>query len=238
VNVMTNRFFNSRITAENSAKWSKGVPWLTLATASLALCLFFLAGPAAPELVYDRAAVEAGQWWRLLTGHLIHSDPSHLGWDLAGLLVLGWLFEGRFSGLRFSALLLIGIMAVDVWLWWGPAPLRYCGMSGFLNSLLAGGLIQQWRKTRDWLLPLVGLGAICKILLETLHGQALFTATAWPSVPLAHAAGFAGGILAALIFGEKMKTPSNWGNQKPQPEKSKFIHHRGHRERQTNIYQP
>jgi rhomboid family GlyGly-CTERM serine protease len=185
---------------ENMAHWSKGVPWLTLATAALALFLYLLAGPAAPELVYDRAAVEAGQWWRLLTGHLVHSDVSHLGWDLAGLLVLGWLFERRLPGWKIMVVLLSGMIAVDVWLWWGPAPLRYCGMSGFLNTLLASGLVQQWRTHRDWLLPLVGLGAIFKIIWETLHGQALFTATAWPSVPLAHAAGFAGGVLAALLF--------------------------------------
>jgi rhomboid family GlyGly-CTERM serine protease len=193
---MKRKFFNE----ENPAHWSKGVPWLTLATAVLALFLYLLAGPAAPELVYDRAAVEAGQWWRLLTGHLVHSDASHLGWDLAGLLILGWLFERRLPGWKITVVLLSGMMAVDAWLWWGPAPLRYCGMSGFLNTLLASGLVQQWRTNRDWLLPLVGLGAIFKIIWEALHGQALFTATAWPSVPLAHAAGFAGGVLAALLF--------------------------------------
>jgi rhomboid family GlyGly-CTERM serine protease len=200
--VMKRKNFNE----ENPAHWSKGVPWLSLATAALALFLYLFAGSAAPKLVYDRAAVETGQWWRLLTGHLIHSDVSHLGWDLAGLLVLGWLFERRLPGWKITVVLLSGIVAVDVWLWWGPAPLRYCGMSGFLNTLLASGLVQQWRTHRDWLLPLVGLGAISKIICETLHGQALFTATAWPSVPLAHAAGFAGGVLIALfVFRDRTK---------------------------------
>jgi rhomboid family GlyGly-CTERM serine protease len=200
---MIDKCLDDRITEEKSAHWSKGVPWLTLATAALALLLYLLAGPAAPALVYDRAAVEAGQWWRLLSGHLVHSDPSHLGWDLAGLLVLGWLFEGQLTARRFLVVLLFGVAAVDVWLWWGPAPLRYCGMSGFLNTLLAGGLVNQWRANRGWLVLVVGFGATMKIVWETLHGQALLTATAWPAVPLAHAAGFAGGLLVALLLFRK-----------------------------------
>jgi rhomboid family GlyGly-CTERM serine protease len=176
------------------------VPWLTVATAALALLLSLLAGPAAPGLVYDRGAIEAGQWWRLLTGHLVHSDPSHLCWDLAGLLVLGWLFERQLTSGYFLLALLSGVVAVDVWLWWGPAPLRYCGMSGFLNTLLASGLVQQWRTKRCWLVPLVGIGATLKIVWETLSGHAILTATVWPAVPLAHAAGFIGGILAALLW--------------------------------------
>lgn len=197
---MIDKCLDGRIAEENSADWSKGVPWLTVATAALALLLYLLAGPAASALVFDRAAVEAGQWWRLITGHLIHSDPSHLGWDLAGLLVLGWLFERQLTTRRFLVVLLFGAAAVDVWLWWGPAPLRYCGMSGFLNTLLAGGLVWQWRTNRGWLVLVVGFGAVMKIVWETLQGQALLTATAWPSVPLAHAAGFAGGILLALMW--------------------------------------
>lgn len=179
------------------------MPWLTLATAALALLLYLQAGPAAPELVYDRGAIEAGQWWRLFSGHLVHSDMSHLAWDLGGLLVLGWLFEGRLSPRRFLIVMVSGMVSVDVWLWWGQAPLRYCGMSGFLNTLLASGLVQQWRSERGWLIPLVGIGAASKIAWESLCGQALLTATAWPAVPLAHAAGFAGGLLVVLTWSEK-----------------------------------
>lgn len=183
----------------------RGVPWLTLTTAALALSLFLQAGPAAPGLVYDRSAIVAGQWWRLLSGHLVHSDLSHLGWDMAGLLVLGWLFEKQIGAWKYAMVLLSGMVAVDIWLWWGQAPLRYCGMSGFLNTLLAAGLVRQWHVSRHVLVPLVGFGAILKIAWETLHGQALLTDTAWPAVPLAHAAGFAGGLCVALLCAEPLQ---------------------------------
>lgn len=178
----------------------KDVPWLTLTMAALALLLYLGAGPAAPALIFDRVAVTHGQWWRLGTGHLIHCDLSHLGWDVAGLLALGWLFEDRFSRGWFLTIMASGMGAVNAWLWWGQAPMRYCGLSGLLNTLLAVGLIQQWRTSRSGLVVAVGLAATLKIALECLHDQALFTATAWPSVPQAHAAGLSAGIVLGMVW--------------------------------------
>jgi rhomboid family GlyGly-CTERM serine protease len=178
----------------------RSAPWLTLTMSALALLLYLGAGPAAPALIFDRVAVTHGQWWRLVTGHLIHCDLSHLGWDVAGLLILGWLFEDRFSRARFLTVMASGMLAVNAWLWWGQAPLRYCGLSGLLNTLLAAGLIQQWRNSRSGLAVAVGFAASLKIALECLHDQALFTATAWPSVPQAHAAGLWAGIVISLVW--------------------------------------
>ena len=177
-----------------------GAPCLTLIMAALALFLYLGAGPAAPALIFDRVAVTHGQWWRLVSGHLIHCDLSHLGWDVAGLLVLGWLFEDRFSRRQFLALIACGMIAVNAWLWWGQAPLRYCGLSGLLNTLLAAGLMQQWRSSCSTLIPIVGFAATLKIALEALHDKALFTTTAWPSVPQAHAAGLSAGVIITLIW--------------------------------------
>ena len=48
------------------------------------------AGPGeASWLILDRTAVGQGEVWRLLTGHLLHYTPRHLGWDLLAFLLLG-----------------------------------------------------------------------------------------------------------------------------------------------------
>jgi rhomboid family GlyGly-CTERM serine protease len=197
---MPNKTSNDRNIELNMHPILQGVPWLTLIMAALALLLYLGAGPASPTLVFDRVAVTHGQWWRLVTGHLIHCDLSHLCWDMAGLLVLGWLFEDRFSHRQFLTIMAIGMVAVNAWLWWGQAPLRYCGLSGLLNTLLAAGLMQQWRTSRSGLVVVIGFAATLKIALEALHDQALFTATAWPSVPQAHAAGLSAGIIISLVW--------------------------------------
>jgi len=189
----------------------RGVPWSTLTMAALALLLYLGAGPAAPAWVFDRAAVANGQWWRLVTGHLVHCDLSHLCWDVAGLMVLGWLFEDRFSHRQFLTIMASGMVAVNAWLWWGQAPLRYCGLSGLLNTLLAAGLIQQWRNSRSVLIPIVGFAATLKVAWEALHHKALFTATAWPAMPQAHAAGLSAGVMITLIWWHQNSVYSPFG---------------------------
>src|ERR1700746_1774855 len=54
-----------------------------------------LGGDAGRELLrYDRAALAAGQWWRLLTAHLVHLDFDHAALNSLGL-VLMWALSAR-----------------------------------------------------------------------------------------------------------------------------------------------
>ena len=48
-------------------------------------------------LRYDRGAIAAGGWWRLLTAHLVHLDAHHLILNELGLVLMWSLFAG---GLR------------------------------------------------------------------------------------------------------------------------------------------
>lgn len=175
-------------------------PLLTVA----ALVLWYAAGPAPAALVFDRAAIADGQWWRLISAHWVHSDASHALWNISALAVLGALLEPTLRW-RLAASLLAGMLVVDAWLWWGlPGMERYCGLSGILNAVLAAGVVALWRETRDPLVVLVGCGAMLKVIAEMTLGQALFTHTAWTSVPTAHAAGLlAGAAVEALAGAER-----------------------------------
>ena len=169
-------------------------PWRSLLIGGLALALYLIAGPAPELLVYDRTAIAAGEWWRLITGHWVHGDAGHALWDIAALALFGALFEGRLGrGIYWS--LALGTVAIDAWLWWAmPELIRYCGLSGIINSLIAAGLWQTWRQTRDPLILWVGVAAVAKIGVEVAAGGALFTHTAWSSVPVVHAVGFVAGL--------------------------------------------
>ena len=59
-------------------------PWLSLTLAGLTAGLFAAFGPAPEAWVYDRAAIESGEWWRLISGHWVHSDGAHLGCGIFG----------------------------------------------------------------------------------------------------------------------------------------------------------
>jgi rhomboid family GlyGly-CTERM serine protease len=169
-------------------------PWRTLLLTGLALALWLVAGPAPEAWVYDRTAIGGGEVWRLVTGHLVHSDAEHAFWDMAALALLGGLFEHRL-GRSLVVSLGAGIVTIDAWLWWSlPKLALYCGLSGVINSLLAAGLWQLWRDHRDPLVVLVAMAALAKIGFEIFSGQPLFTSTAWPSVPVVHGVGFATGL--------------------------------------------
>lgn len=185
-----------------------GIPWLTLSLAGLAIGLHALAGPAAGGMVYDRTAIASGEWWRLFSGHWIHSDATHLGWNVAALLLLGGIVES-FDRRQLPLGLAAGGIAVALWLWVGlPGIERYCGLSGALNTLLILALWAEWRHSRHWLVWLIGIGSMLKILVEMAGGGALLTQTTWPSVPPAHLAGWLAGCVLLLRLGLRPARPS------------------------------
>jgi rhomboid family GlyGly-CTERM serine protease len=174
------------------------LPWRTLSLTTLALVCYLFLGSAPEAWVFDRTAIVQGEWWRLVTGHWMHSDASHAFWNIGALMILGTLLEKRLQNNLILALV-IGTFGVDFWLWWYDSTLRYyCGLSGILNALLAVGLVHLWYDLRQPLVWLVGLGAVAKIFVEISAGQALLTHTAWPSVPEVHAAGFLSGLVTSF----------------------------------------
>lgn len=181
--------------------WST-LPWFTLLLAGAAVLIYLVAGPAPAGLLFDRAALANGEVWRLLTGHLVHSDPAHLAWNLAALVPLGALLELRAGcrGWRYPGLLAIGAFVVDAWLWWlEPDLALYCGLSGLLNSFFAALAISLWRETRHPAFLLALAGGLAKIAVEAANGAALLPTTTWSSVPGAHVAGMAAGLIFVWV---------------------------------------
>ncbi len=192
---------------------STRLPRFTLLMAFTAIGLFLGFGSAPELLVYDREAVIHGELWRLLTGHLVHSDGEHALWDILALVLIGTLQERR--GLpRIVKATGAGFITVNAWLMWGiPELTYYCGLSGVLHTLLAVLLIELWWEQKSDNRPgygfpagkgvnptaiavmLTGIAILGKILVEIQLGQALFTDTAWPSIPCVHLAGVVGSVL-------------------------------------------
>lgn len=176
------------------------LPWLSLTLTGLMAALFAALGPAPETWVYDRFAINDAEWWRLFSGHWVHSDGGHLIWNLGAFLVLGWIIEIRNrQGLIVG--LLAGTLGVNLMLWlFLPELTHYCGMSGVLNTLLPFALASVWRRENVPILALIGVLSPAKILIEISAGQALLTNSAWESVPQAHLAGWLTG-LALLTVG-------------------------------------
>ena len=177
------------------------LPGVLLAAAVLGLAAW---GDAGRKLLcYDRAGLAAGEWWRLLSGHLVHLGWRHAVMDLAAALTLGWLFGRELSPRRWVWVLLLSLLAVNAGLWWlDPGITWYVGLSGVLHGVMAAGsvtLARQRVPAGYWLLGALAL----KLGVEQLFGPLWLAAESagGPVIVNAHLYGAAGGLLATLVPG-------------------------------------
>jgi rhomboid family GlyGly-CTERM serine protease len=186
------------------SRGSLALPWFTSLGAAIAAGLWLLLGPTPEALVFDRTAIADGEVWRLITGHLVHSDSRHALWDIAALALLGCLMGGQ--GWRREAVAAgASLLAVNVCLWWGLPDLeRYCGLSGVLNGLMVVALTELWRRQRHPLFPAAALLLALKLAVEMATGRSVLANLEWPGVPLAHVAGCLGG-LAFLVLDSALR---------------------------------
>lgn len=173
-------------------------PLFTVALLILLVVLHaFTPGPE--SLAFNASRIQAGEVWRLLTGHFVHADTHHLAWNGLALAVLGFLIERHSRPLLFGALL-AGVLFVDLLLLSPFSMLaQYCGLSGVLNTLLVVALYLEWRRGGGFPVLLVAVASVAKLTWELSQGAALLTQISWPPYPAAHAAGMLGGFVLILL---------------------------------------
>ena len=176
--------------------------WLTVAAVVALVTGLWLAGPdVTAALRYERTAVLDGQWWRLVTGHLVHADAAHLAWNLAGAALVWWLFGAEYGRLEWLVIVLASAAAIDIaFLGWMPGLDWYVGLSGVLHGCMAAGLAAWLARARDPLVLLVAILFAAKLVFEHWQGPLPFTAgtLALPVIVEAHSYGAIGGLAAAL----------------------------------------
>jgi membrane associated rhomboid family serine protease len=163
------------------------------------LPLAILAVPWTQEIIdqlffagqWNLPLVHQGPWWGLLTAPFSHGDFGHLFSNSLWFVPLSWLvlLHGRrdYAAVWISVLLL----QVPVWLLW---PAASHGLSGVVYGLLGYLVLIGWLEKR----PLsVALSVGCLLAYGGLL-PALLPFLSPPGVSwIGHAAGFAGGLLAA-----------------------------------------
>ena len=176
--------------------------WFTAAGFGAALVALSLAGPGTLALLrYERAAVLDGQFWRLLSGHLVHADLAHLAWNLAGATLVWWLFAGEFTRRGWGLVMLASTAAIDLgFILLEPQIEWYVGFSGVLHGCMAAGLVAWLRRARDPLTVAVTAVFAAKLAWEHFAGPLPFTSAtlSLPVVVEAHSYGAIGGAIAAL----------------------------------------
>jgi rhomboid family GlyGly-CTERM serine protease len=179
---------------------------ISLLAACGLLLLPVLAGDAGREaLRYDRAALTAGQWWRLLTAHFVHLDFDHAALNSLGLVLMWALFARDYRPRQWLAILLGSIAAIDAGLWLRDSTIAwYVGSSGALHGIMAAGTLAHLRR-RDldgWILAVF---IVVKLAYEQSAGALPFTDNHSGVVVDAHLFGTLGGAGIAAFLAPRME---------------------------------
>ena len=179
----------------NVSSW---IPALVLAGTAIAIVL---AGTDIQALLrYQRHSVMAMEWWRLLTGNLVHLGTAHLVLNLAGLALVSSLFSGVFSAGRWLCVLIASALSTTLGLLIFTPVEWYVGLSGLLHGAFAAGALAEVRAGRRFGYILLLLLAI-KLFADLLFGASAFTTAliGGEVVVVAHFFGALGGMLG-LVF--------------------------------------
>lgn len=177
----------------------------TLAAACIAVFLLHLAvGDVVQDAGYFNAAlVERGDWWRVVTAHLLHAAPTfplHLVFNVIGLVIFGHLVERPLGSARTAWVMgaaALASMAASAWAGYAVV----VGASGIVFGLVGAAVWLEWRHPESlaawWRVPRATL-----TLLLVLNAALLIV----PFIAgAAHVGGFlAGAAAAALVTGPEL----------------------------------
>jgi len=124
-----------------------------------------------PRLLrFDRHLIDAGQWWLIITGNLVHLGWHHLWLNMAGLMLVAVFFSPYYRFSEWLILLLLSSLFVGGGLYWfNPELIWYVGLSGVLHGLFIAGGWQEYKrygKSGALLLLLI----VGKLLWEQIMG--------------------------------------------------------------------
>jgi rhomboid family GlyGly-CTERM serine protease len=122
-------------------------------------------------LRYDRGAIAAGGWWRLLTAHIVHLDAHHLILNELGVVLVWSLFAQDYDPNEWCAIVLAGALAISSGLWWlSPRVAWYVGASGVLHTVMAAGAAKHLVE-HVWDRWILFLGLCAKLAWEQWGGE-------------------------------------------------------------------
>jgi rhomboid family GlyGly-CTERM serine protease len=154
----------------NAGAWGRRVPWLYLALFVVALVVQ-LHPCWRGALIYDRAALGRGEFWRAWTGHWVHFGWPHFVADGGLFLIMGWLLERSHPWFSRLALVCMPPFIALALYWFDPGMERYAGLSALNLGLLLFQALQGWRRDwRDWFWPAVLVIYAGEVIFEIMSG--------------------------------------------------------------------
>jgi len=154
-------------------------------------------------LQYAKPEIEAGQWWRFVTGNFIHLNWKHFAMNAVALIVIYQLFPNLLKARALFLVFILSCLSVTLGLWlFNPSVYWYVGLSGALHGVLVTLLIVDNMTRKHILNNALLIIVIGKLVWEAYMGPlpgSEFVAGG-PIVVEAHLYGAFGGIIIAACF--------------------------------------
>lgn len=139
----------------------RAIPAMTLLLVAINVAVYavmFASSPPQHRLEFDLPtlmrfggiytnALQAGEWWRLLTAAFVHASIEHLTWNMISLLFIGVYLEARYAAVRYLALYIAAGIASNAAsaMWYSQTDLVQIGASGAISALIGAGAVSAWR---------------------------------------------------------------------------------------------
>ncbi len=122
---------------------------------------------------FERHLIQQGQLWRLLTGHLVHSNNIHLLLNMCALALVLMLFDKLVNNKQWLALILVSAIIQSIAFYYLlPQVQSYVGLSGVIHSLYVFGAVRLLAQPKERSLACLLLALVTlKLLTENVgHG--------------------------------------------------------------------
>lgn len=169
----------------------------------ISICLLFtLTGDSAITLFqFERNAIINGEFWRLLTGHFVHNNWTHLWLNLGGLLIIWFLIKDYLPFLCWWIIITISAFFTSLCILLFEINIEYyLGFSGLLHAIFIAGILAGIKKGHKEAYTLL-LILMIKIIWEQKEGGITPTLLKNEFILIdAHLYGVACGVLVFMLI--------------------------------------
>jgi rhomboid family GlyGly-CTERM serine protease len=162
-------------------------------------------------LQYARADIQAGQWWRFITGNFVHLSWRHFAMNVVALVVIMTLYPNCLRSKSMLWVFLCCCLSVTLGIQlFSPEIQWYVGLSGALHGLLVTLIILGYLADKHWLNLILLVVVTAKLSWEGIMGPLPGSemSAGGPVVVQAHLYGFLGGLVVTtwiIIFNKNKK---------------------------------
>lgn len=141
-----------------------------LVALAIATVCYLLDEKIGDYFVYSRTGVFENEYWRLMTGHLFHTNYAHFLLNSLALILL-WALHGKFYTIKsYSILFIFSAVCISSAIYnFDQSMETYVGLSGILHAFFFWGALKDI-ETKDKTGFILLIGGVAKIIHEQYFG--------------------------------------------------------------------